>query len=413
MFLICTILIPTVLGAQILLPKLTGPHAVGLQNLELVDHSRTDPSSASGSPRDLMVSLFYPALNETSSIPLSPSWSASTSAPTLAPQFSPATAAHIDQLLSLHPGTAASLTTRAILNAPLKHVSFIPLRDSHGLTDPTPLILFSHGFGFTRGLYTALLTDLASWGWTVAAVDHPDDAAFVEYPDGRTAGPTNRIWPMDPETRERALDARVADLLFVLRWLEDAAGLRVRDGDAGRGEPDLRYAEMSLAAPVPVFNAWTSWRVAALGHSFGGATAVQMLLNGTAVAAAADLDGYLYGPVVREGTEKPVLALGFPEHFCTDDPEAAPGWPALRGWKRDFTIRGSAHESFSDYAVFADLLREYGAPEAGTVAGVRMVGIMRSYVDAFFRKFLFGGDGAEFLDTDNEFPEVSLRRRNL
>ncbi|KAI1372355.1 hypothetical protein F4677DRAFT_449477 [Hypoxylon crocopeplum] len=381
MFLTVLFLIIPVVGTQVLLPELTGPHNVGLRNLELVDYDRVDPFSPFGSPRDLMVTLFYPTADDFSgNIPL-------------APQFSPAVASYVDDLLSLPTGTAASLTTRARLDAPVAD-------EATG----APTLLFSHGFGFTRGLYSALLQDLASWGWIVVAVDHPYDAGIVEYPDGRIVRARNWSWPLDPPLRGLALDTRVADLLFVLSKLGGGSemrvksGLRVQQGAEGGYENDTLWHSFNIS------------RVVVLGHSFGGATAVQTLLNSSAIVAAADLDGFLYGPVVQSGTDKPVLVLGFPEHFATDDPTAAPAWPALLGWKRDFTVVGTVHESYSDYSVFADILGDEG-PKAGTIPGTRMVQIMRTYIDVFFRKFLLGVGDDGFLNINSSsFPEVLLRR---
>ncbi|KAI5857394.1 hypothetical protein GGS23DRAFT_616753 [Durotheca rogersii] len=371
------------LGARVLLPELTGPYGVGLRNIELVDDGRPDPFSPSGAPRDLMVTLFYPTASASSSSFNFP----------LAPQFSPATASHVDGVFSWTPGTAASLTTRARLGAR-------PLAADAG-AGAAPVLLFSHGFGFARGLYAALLQDLASWGWTVAAVDHPYDAAVVEYPDGRVVRARGWRWPLEPAVRELAIDVRVADLLFVLGRLE--SGLQGRErmawGEIRPGEND----ELITAVNVS--------RVAALGHSFGGAAAVGTLLNSSAVVAAADLDGFLYGPVVRLGTEKPVLVLGFPEHVATDDPTAAPGWPSLHGWKRDFTVAGTVHESYSDYPVFRDIFGGREGPETGGVPGTRMAEIMRTYIDAFFSRFLLGVDDDGFLSGNSStFPEVTLRR---
>ncbi len=385
------------IGTRILLPELTGPHQVGLTHLEVVDESRADPFAPEpATPRDLMVTLFYPIA--------AASTADSSDGSALAPQFAgPATASYIDALLRLPEGTAERLTTRA------RHYHHL---DVHGVaavnnnnsteSSPLPLILFSHGFGFTRGLYSALLSELASWGWAVAAVDHPHDAGIVEYPDGRAARrPEDWTWPLDPGVRERALDARVRDLLCVLARLGNASA------------------------------AIDTSSVAALGHSFGGAAAVQMLRSSGAVAAAADLDGFLYGPVVRHGTRKPTLVLGFPEHLATDDPDAPaePGWPALRGWKADFTVAGAVHESFSDYPVLADVLGPDGpgGDAYGTVGGRRMLRIMRTYVGAFFARFVLGldddddddggggggggGEGGLLDGNTSAFPEVRLRRK--
>ncbi|KAI2622353.1 hypothetical protein GGR54DRAFT_59112 [Hypoxylon sp. NC1633] len=385
MFFAVLFTIAPVLGAQVLLPALTGPHNIGLRNLELVDHGRVDPFSPTGAPRDLMVTLLYPTTKKSlEHLPL-------------APQFSPAAASYFDGWFSWPSGTAASLTTRARLDAPLTVE-----------TARAPVLLFSHGFGslgFTRSVYTALLSDLASWGWVVATVDHPYDSGVVEYPDGRVVPARNWSWPLDLPTIELAINTRVADLLFVLGQLGDASVMgRLTEG------PHVQHRVLGhdeSGAIAPIFN--TS-RVVALGHSFGGATAVGASFNSSAIVAATDLDGFLYGPAVQEGTDKLVLVLGFLEHYATDDPNGTAGWPALHGWKRDFTVAGTVHTSYSDYVVFGDILGAEG-PSAGTVPATRMVQILRTYVDAFFSKFLLGVDDGGFLSTNSSaFPEVLLRR---
>jgi hypothetical protein len=55
-------------------------------------------------------------------------------------------------------------------------------------------------------------------GYIVVGVDHPGDAAFMEYPDGRTA--VNTFGPLDsPEKAVAADNIRVVDVRFVLDTL--------------------------------------------------------------------------------------------------------------------------------------------------------------------------------------------------
>ncbi|KAI1484567.1 hypothetical protein F5X96DRAFT_663738 [Biscogniauxia mediterranea] len=346
-----------------------------------------------------MLSVYYPTATTTSPDPNSSSSSSPSTillTPRLAPQFGPLTSPHIDTLLSLLPGTSARLTTRAHLDARFYHHPPAP----NG-SQAAALLLFSPGLGLARGLYSALLSSLAARGWVVVALDHPGDAVAVEHPDGTVALPRAGwdTWPLAPAARDAALRARGRDLRVVGAWAL-GGGLERLLLRLGEGE--------GRCVVVGARKEGGRRRLGVFGHSFGGAAAVQML-SSSGVVAAADLDGYLYGPVVRDGTRKPVLVLGFPEHYATDDPDAAaPGWPALRGWRRDYTVAGAVHESFSDYPVLADLL---GGEAVGAVSGTRMLQIMETYVDAFFRKFLLGVDDEGLLGGKcSAFPEVSLRR---
>lgn len=51
----------SVTAASAQLPRPTGPHPVGRSTLHLVDRDRPDPWVPSAGPRQLMVSMYYPA----------------------------------------------------------------------------------------------------------------------------------------------------------------------------------------------------------------------------------------------------------------------------------------------------------------------------------------------------------------
>src|SRR5690606_3649116 len=114
--------------------------------------------------------------------------------------------------------------------------------------------------------YQALLEDLASHDWVVAAIDPPYNAPAVRFPDGRVLGrlsPEERGWPQtrDPEERLRFYKERIVhwcrDISFVIDQLTAL--------DRGRGPFGGR---LDLERGVGVF-----------GHSRGGqaAGAVRLL----------------------------------------------------------------------------------------------------------------------------------------
>ena len=101
---------------------------------------------------------------------------------------------------------------------------------------------------------SALLQELASWGYIVLSVDHPHDAALVLYPDGSTAD--FRGYDMLPTTprhdwwkfRNQHLRWRVLDCKYALD----------------------RMTEMNENPNSDFFGRLDFGRVAAMGHSFGG-----------------------------------------------------------------------------------------------------------------------------------------------
>ncbi|AIJ22093.1 hypothetical protein [Amycolatopsis methanolica] len=113
--------VPASAATGLALPRPSGPHRVGRTELHLVDVSRTDPWR--GGPRELMVSLHYPAL----------------------------------------PG---------------------PGRDAVPLPGRWPVVVYSPGLDEPRTWCTATAEDLASRGYVVVSIDHTWESPEVEFPDG-------------------------------------------------------------------------------------------------------------------------------------------------------------------------------------------------------------------------------------
>ncbi|THC94917.1 hypothetical protein EYZ11_005600 [Aspergillus tanneri] len=147
-----------------------------------------------------------------------------------------------------------------------------------------PVVIFSPALHASRIAYTEILTAVASQGFVVVSIDHPYDSMVVEFPTGRV------IYAVDIEDSEvpLTLDVRVKDVIFTLDQMHsnsDFIPYTFR-----------RYLNLN--------------RVAAIGHSFGGATAAQVTQNDTRFAGGLNFDGNLYGPVVKTGLNKPFINFG-------------------------------------------------------------------------------------------------------
>lgn len=108
------------------------------------------------------------------------------------------------------------------------------------LPGPFPLIAFSHGNGGVRRQSTFLTTHLASWGFVVAAPDHVGNT-LLDAAD-----------PSDQERRRRHREAREYRPHDLMVAIEEALGAR------------------------PALPAVDETRIGALGHSFGGWTALKL-----------------------------------------------------------------------------------------------------------------------------------------
>ncbi len=195
-----------------------------------------------------------------------------------------------------------------------------------------PIVLFSPGSSGVRTQNTAWAEELASHGYVVAALDHPYDSAAVVLSDGRTIG-TETVSSGDRDKDEELAAGwtavRAADLGFVLTRL--ASLDRADDADPLTGRLD-------------------TGRVAATGHSLGGAAALQIVRQDRRFSAVIDLDGYPHGPL-SPALDRPALAL-----TQAVTPETDPRYlPRLtdvleRGTATSYrlTIPGAAHLTFTD-----------------------------------------------------------------
>ncbi|MFD0317746.1 alpha/beta hydrolase family protein [Streptomyces flavalbus] len=195
-----------------------------------------------------------------------------------------------------------------------------------------PVVLFSPGLGGVRTQNSAWAQELASHGYVVAALDHPYDSAAVVLADGRTVrtkvaatGDADR----DEELAARWTAVRAADLSFVLGQLERVA----------RGE-----------IPGPVGGRMDTGRVAATGHSLGGAAALLAARQDDRFDAVIDLDGFPHGPAPTRFPQ-PVLALT--QDVRTDiDPDYLPRLTRVLSLSGATSYRlsvpGAAHLTFTD-----------------------------------------------------------------
>src|SRR5262245_45354427 len=259
------------------LPRPTGPFPVGTTEVHLVDHGRDDPY-VPGRPRELMISLWYPASRLAGPAPYLP----------------PLTA-------ELYAEDAA-----IALQQPADAVDWVGARSHAGLRAPVspgrrPVVIFSPGFGVPRGLASISVAELASRGYVVVTVDHTYECAGVEFPGGRLEVQTLPPAPYALLARS----ARLGDVRFVLDALTRLA--RGENPDAGH-----RRLPSGLGAILDLD------RIGAYGHSAGGLTSIDIMDVDRRVLAGIDMDGELgYGyddpadaPGMAHGTDRPFLLMG-------------------------------------------------------------------------------------------------------
>ena len=164
----------------------------------LTDTSRPDPWASGVNARELMVSLWYPAV------------------PSDGPRAQYMTRAEAElQLASrgitgIPPDTLTAVRTNAISGAR-------PAGRQHSL----PLVVLSPGFTNSRSTLTALAEELASHGYVVAGIDHTYESHATAFPDGRVTTCLARDAPRR-DRMEQVAAGRAADACFLLDELAGA-----------------------------------------------------------------------------------------------------------------------------------------------------------------------------------------------
>lgn len=331
-------------------PQLSGPLPVGTFDAHLVDPARLDPFHPAKN-RELMVTVSYPAQRTGRQ----------------APWLGPGLAAAADPIIS----------SPAFLDVPAGTVDWSgTLRrarvDAAPLKTRWPVVLFSPGLQGPREFYTSTADDLASRGYVVVTVSHTHEALAVEFPGNRIE---RGVIDGSPETMQKVIDTRVADLRFVLDKL-----------------PSLhKWADTS--------------RVGIAGHSTGGYTAGETMARDRRFDAGINIDGamehtgdggtYAPGEVVTKGLDRPFLLFGGDlgerelSHVDTSLTRSwADFWPNQRGWKRDVHLDDGAHYGFSDlqWSVpqIAAVTPECREGLIGTINSRDALKAQRDYVAAFF-----------------------------
>jgi dienelactone hydrolase len=359
------------------LPVPTGPRPVGTVSLHLTDTSRADPWAAGVTARELMVSLWYPAL------------------PRDGPRAQYMTPAESElQLVSRgitgpRPDALSTTRTNAAVDA-----------TPEGTQRSHPLVVLSPGFTNSRSALTALAEDLASHGYVVTGIDHTYESYGTAFPDGRiTTCLARETRGRDSGFQEKVMGGRAADVSFVLGELTGAH-------PAWPGTALIDPSRMAMA-----------------GHSLGGAATIAAMLADSRIRAGIDMDGSTVAEIPEEGLSRPFLFLGKQSNYTPGSgADVPPGtlawkrqrgavttwerdWALLTGWKRWLVVAGAVHASFTDLALLAE---QIGVDVEAGLSGARSLDITRAYVRAFFDQHLRGEPQALLDRPSRRYPEVTF-----
>ncbi|TDD16671.1 alpha/beta hydrolase [Kribbella turkmenica] len=326
------------------LPDPTGNHQVGRRTFEWTDTARKDPYGEGR--RKLSVWLWYPVAKETTGRKV---------------QYAPGLWSDL-QLGS--PASVFQGSFDTLKDPAFDRVAVAPGR--------FPVVVLMPGLGLSAPMYASLAEDLASHGYLVAGVT-PTYSADLTVLGGQKVESKEAAKPDDLE----------------------------KQGDhlAGIWAADARFAGSMVAGQLPnsvESGVGTSY----VGHSFGGAAALEACRTDSRCAAAVDLDGVPYGEVVTKGVQAPILLLGADDSCITGvcGPDArgdedrdrtlsllkasnATSWCA--------TVPGTSHYNFTDYGAYylALPLRKY--LPLGSAGPRHALRVQNGYVSTFLAHAIY------------------------
>ena len=394
---------------RLTLPAPTGPHDIGTVSLHLNDHARQDPFLPAPHPRELMVSVWYPARK---------------SGRRPAPWMPAAALAYyrqeLETILGSPPGPSpdvppppAAMTSEVSLDGvdfPITHAAKAPpVERSAG---PYPVVFFSPGADQNREQGTALVEELASYGYVVVTISHTYQAGEVEFPGGRVERGRPQQAPYV------ALSIRIADTRFVI---DSLAMLK-----AGQN-PDAEHHPL----PGGLRACMDMAKIGMFGHSLGGATTAQIMAQDPRVRAGVNLDGSFFPDVnpLESSPEEIDKALKLLASRIGDRPfmiMASGGfgpdyfgvltstvWHNLRGWRRFISLIKTTHFSYTDQEPLLSQLAKAGiiptaAPWIGETDPERTVAAQRAYIRAFFDLWLRNRETHLLDGPSAQYPEATF-----
>lgn len=277
-----------------------------------------------------------------------------------------------------------------------------------------PLVVFSHGaFGVIDSNYSTY-TELASNGYVVASIGHPYHAMFVEDVNGKTTMVDmeflQQVYSDNGEYSEEA-ERRVYE--FSQEWME----LRTADMNF---VVDTILAEAEQAADKSsekVFASIDTTKIGLMGHSMGGATAVQLGRERNDITAVIDLEGTMMGEYVgfENGYELyneepyPIPVLDVNSKAVREDIDALEaehsGWEYVNDYLgknaadyREVIFNDAGHLNFTDLPLIAPPLA--GLLGVGEVDAEECIKNVNEVVLTFFDYYLKGEGSLETIKVE-------------
>ncbi|XP_071404333.1 platelet-activating factor acetylhydrolase isoform X1 [Pithys albifrons albifrons] len=222
-----------------------------------------------------------------------------------------------------------------------------------------PLLIFSHGLGAFRTIYSAICIEMASQGFIVAAVEHRDESASATYyckrrsiSESQEESTSNMekewIYYRKLKTgeeerclRHKQVQQRAQECIKALNLI-----LKINSGEEVTNVLHSNFDWNSLKDSVD-----TS-RIAVMGHSFGGATVIESLSKELRFRCGIALDVWMLpvgDDIYQNSVQQPLLFINSEKFQWADNILKIKKLISNDTNKKMITIKGSVHQSFPDF----------------------------------------------------------------
>ncbi|XP_038607670.1 platelet-activating factor acetylhydrolase [Tachyglossus aculeatus] len=215
-----------------------------------------------------------------------------------------------------------------------------------------PLIIFSHGLGAFRTIYSAIGMDLASHGFIVAAVEHRDDSAAATYYFNETLTEKTWLYYKNLEEGDNEYLIRHSQVLQRANECRNALDLilDINSGKSVKNELGLKFKFEHLKDAIDPN------QVAVMGHSFGGATVIQTLSQDKRFRCGIALDAWMLplNDQVSSRVPQPLLFINSEKFQDLGSIQKMRALYQPGTERKMITIKGSVHQNFADFTFVTD-----------------------------------------------------------
>jgi len=246
-----------------------------------------------------------------------------------------------------------------------------------------PVLIFSHGYGYSAESYSALSAELASRGFIVASINHTYGANPVNF--GLDSSDSNSL-----DLNNKDLDNQdLNNLIWAKPLIANEIGTFLPIWSADQMLVIDHLSFMNSDSDDSFFQKLQLANIGLLGHSYGGAASFHTAAQDPRVKAVMNLDGTIFDFENKIITQPIALVLS-EKHQLSFDFEHTINHAFL------IRLKNFKHASFSDHPLWWEWDHDDLDLGFGTVDAHRAVELTTNLVDQFFSHYLLNKQSAIF-----------------